>query len=437
MADGVSTTRRLLAARKAWAVVGIVALVGIGVIVAIANKDPRPADFDPPAVAWEEDPEWAGNPWVDAVRLSETLLTYATARGDYTDPDLIAAIGYVDAKANAWGRWMVLPDIDQNAHASQVTKIDIAADGNSAMVATCVWLGELETGYTRLGSATWWVRKLESGHYQAAPALTYGDTVNKGAETGHCEDVTVRKAAWAEPIDTEWLDGTPVSPLALKAYPSASADAYIMPTGYEEGSVPAATDLIWFDGNTQLRGVHPLFDAYLDSLVAQSWAEANNDYSAPEVVSALGYDRASQEAAHRLDSIEHDAPFTPRGRAELVQNAVAMALISVDEKSDGSIVASVCTAIPEYERRDITKNALVELTLRQNANGRVDVTPSHVREDQWRDAHPDGELTYPCDTAIRTFALWPAPIDTFKAHERATVLPRERAHYVELGVIDG
>lgn len=433
-----STKSRMMdIVRKPVVLVSAVLLAGTGAAIAIANKDPRPADFDPPAVAWEEDPEWVGNPWVDAVRLSETLLTYATARGDYTDPDLIAAIGYVDAKANAWGRWMVLPEIDQNAHASRVTKVDIAADGNSAMVATCVWLGELETGYTRLGSATWWVRKLESGHYQAAPALTYGDTVHKGAEADHCEDVTVRKATWTEPIRTDGVANTPVAPLALKAYPSAGTESYIAPLGYEEGTVPATTDLIWFDGNTQLRGVHPLFDAYLDSLIAQSWAEANNDYSAPEVVAALGYDRASQEAAEHLDRVKHDAPFKARGQAELVQNPVAMALISIDENTDGSIVAAVCTAIPEYERRDITKNALIELTIRHHTDGGVDVAPRQVREDQWRDAHPDSELEYPCDTAIRTFALWPAPIDTFKAHGRDTVPPRERSHYVDLGVIDG
>ena len=76
------------------------------------------------------------------------------------------------------------------------------------------------------------------------------------------------------------------------------------------------------------------------------------------------------------------------------------------------------------------------MTLRQNADGKVSVTPLQVPEDKWRDAHADSELEYPCATATRTFALWPAPIDTFKAHERDTVLPREREYYVDLGVID-
>ncbi len=437
MAERPITARMTDIVRKPVVLVSAVVLVASGVVIAIANKDPQPNDFDPPTVEWEEDAEWTGNPWVDAVRRSETLLAFALTKGDYTDPDLIAAVGYTDTKANAWGTWKTLPEVGTIAHASRVTSVDVAADGHTAKVSTCVWTGDLSTGDAMTASASWWVRQLETGHYQAAPALTYGDTVHRDGESAHCDNVTVRAAAWATPLEPDGLLRPAVEPLPFTTYRDLDADRYTLPVGYEPGTVPTGDDLIWFDGTTQLRGTHPLFDAYLDQYIAQSWAMANNDFSAPEVIAALGYDRAREEATAHLDAIASDAPFTARGRAELVQNPVALALVSVEEIADDAIVASICMAMPEYDRRDISKDALVELTLSPGVEGNVEVSQRHVSEDTWRESNEGAELDYPCHAAIRTFALWPEPIDTFASHERDTVMPRERSYYVDLGIIDG
>lgn len=423
-------------ARKGLVIAASVVLAtAIGATLVAVGSIPRPRDMHPPAVEWREDSQWAGNPWVEAVRRSEALLSYALANGDYSDPDLVAAVGYADAMLNATGLW-TLPDFDftRIAHYSRVMSVDVAPNGHVAYITMCVNGGSPELPAWAQG-VSWWVRQLEDGTYQAAPRLTYGHTYG-GAEGHECYSTLTRPAYWAEPVSGSDFTMTPREPVSADAYEHLGADDYVLPAGYERGTLPTAAELSWFDGNTTVRGVHPLFDEYLESYIALSWAAAHNDFSMPEVVGALGYQGATQGAQEHQELAEEDlAPYYPRGRAELAQNPVAIALVSVEEVSDTRIIASICRAFP-YEFRDIAHDALVVVTITRPAVGPLTWTDSFVTRDRWRDEHT-AEEPYPCSTATRTFAVWPEPIDTFASHKVDTVHPRERSYYVELGVIDG
>ncbi len=441
-----STTPRL-ARRTALAAASAIVLVGaVGVFTAITVDGSRPADFDLPAVQWEEDSRWDGNEWVEAVRRSESELSYAFVMGDFTDPDLIAAVGYVDAQTNAWDASLLrfssdpstlLAQTSRMAHFSTIESVDIAPDGNTAMVATCQALGESEAGEQSYGRTTWWVRRLVTGEVQAAPAMPTRHYTHNFFEDDPCARIDARAALWSDPLDPSATGRDSVRrPLSSGAYAQSvyAGQGQDSETARSETAVPHASDLTWFDGSSALRGVHPLFDDYLDAQVAQRWAQANNDYSAPEVVAALGYDQAVEQAQRHGNAVDGDTPWSTGGRAQLAQAPIGMVLLTVEEVSATAIRAHVCMADPQYDPRESGGRSLAMLDITTAPDGRIEWESAFTRSVDWVQEHPGED--YPCYNERRTFGLWPTPVDTYEAHDRSTVMPHEREYYVDLGVID-
>ena len=155
------------------------------------------ADGEPSGQFW--DTEWAA-----AYREATTQRALADAYGDYSDPDLIAAVGYdsalAGAESNADRRFGSVANQHRQydpqaiyAYFGTILSLTESADGKSAVVGACA--PRYEGSEIVPMAIDWLITKNTDGSFYAS--LQFGSTGNE------CHDAHVWIGAWAEAIDIE------------------------------------------------------------------------------------------------------------------------------------------------------------------------------------------------------------------------------------------
>lgn len=123
---------------KPTSLVGAIGLLTLGILVTACT----PAAVEEPTVTWadgEPSGEWESDPWVEAVRASDTALSIATVTRDYTSDDLArttapaaieAAAGLQRDEAEA-GRFFTYPG------PVPMIPVGVEEQGEQAVVTVC------------------------------------------------------------------------------------------------------------------------------------------------------------------------------------------------------------------------------------------------------------------------------------------------------------
>jgi hypothetical protein len=123
---------------KPTSLVGAIGLLTLGFLVTAC----APAVVEEPTVSWEDgEPsgEWESDPWVEAVRASDTALSIATVTRDYTSEDLARTTtpAAIDAAASVQrdeaeaGRFFTYPG------PVPMLPIEVEDQGDNALVTVC------------------------------------------------------------------------------------------------------------------------------------------------------------------------------------------------------------------------------------------------------------------------------------------------------------
>lgn len=178
------------------------------VVVALSGcSSPEATELPTPDVVWEEGAPtgsvWESE-WASAYMEAKIHLAAANAYGDYSDPALIAALGYdsVVAEASIAEDTRFEPDSSQRsfyerdatfAYRSTIVAIKESADGSSAHIQGCATTRQ---GNDLIGVAEdWTISKVGDGSYRA-------ERNPQGTAQG-CGDATLWVGTWAQPIDFE------------------------------------------------------------------------------------------------------------------------------------------------------------------------------------------------------------------------------------------
>ncbi|WP_226264641.1 hypothetical protein [Demequina sp. TTPB684] len=185
----------------------------------LAGCSPSASDLEPPDIVWPggipsgplEDSEWG-----QAYRNAEIQLSTAQAFGDFSDPDLIAAVGYDYADTAAWASSIAEFDIasesqesidSYTAFASKGVIIDILEqpDGQSAEVLVCGGWNSTATGVRTLLYA-WTLTREANGSITAGYQI--GDVGHYEDDPGgpRCRHEVSQPGLWVEPFDPKDID---------------------------------------------------------------------------------------------------------------------------------------------------------------------------------------------------------------------------------------
>jgi len=178
----------------------------------LAACSPSASNLKTPNIIWPdgapsgplEDSDWG-----QAYRHIEIELSTAQAFGDFSDPDLIAAVGYdlAERYANNWSAFGFDPETtDRNqieaittyASKSIIADIEEQTDGRSAEVSVCGgWFTTID-GADHL-IYEWEFARSDDGH------ITVTDVwLNTDRET--CSVLVPQPGLWAEPFDSADID---------------------------------------------------------------------------------------------------------------------------------------------------------------------------------------------------------------------------------------
>jgi len=185
-------------------------VVLVGVMALAGCSSPEASNLPTPAAVWGDGeptgPEW-NSEWATAYKEAVIQLSAARAYGDFSDPDLIAALGYDEAQVKAMTS--AEDRFEQNsseysfyeldgtfAFWGGVVEVDESADGTSATVYACE---PSIRGGTELVPAvdTAVVTRTAGG------GLNVDSNAHEGVHPNNCADATIWVAKWAEPIDID------------------------------------------------------------------------------------------------------------------------------------------------------------------------------------------------------------------------------------------
>lgn len=409
-----------------------------------------PSHFNTTAAQWSEEAQWEGNEWVMAVRNSEAQLATAWVRADFTDPELIAAIGYEDAETNAHyasttrfnPQWLTssefteLRTIDvmaQYAHASRIMSVDVAESGQLARVSTCTLMGTSTDG-EKVRSASWWAWRTSDGALQAAPVWpsAFGDS--SGQDGFDCWTTQVDRVPWTTPrkIDDVARD-TVRAPLARSAYgldelepPSASGDTQ---------PLSPAPDVVWLHAVDEPAVTGPLVDRFIDTYIEQSWAIAHRDFTSPKLVEEIGYEDTVKLAESFANGQWQDGYAHARNSAETIHTAYRARLLKAEPLADGALSLWMCNPWPLSDSQSLDTGDITRVVVRERDDGTLALTWEFGDSAAMREAPM--ALDHTCMDANATFAVWPHAVDTHTANTQPVRLPLDRDYYDQMEDIEG
>jgi len=181
-----------------------------------SHESEEASDLTIPEVVWvggePTGPEWQSE-WAAAYLTARTQRVAARAYGDFSDPDLVAALSY----DRAWGEASAArderfdPSSDQRpffeldgvyAYWGAITRIDEAADGDSAILYTCYAVRDNDGELTPYPT-DYEITRHDDGTYAVDrnDGLENADSTYKAAEA--CTDAKIWVAKWATPIDID------------------------------------------------------------------------------------------------------------------------------------------------------------------------------------------------------------------------------------------
>ncbi|WP_291379898.1 hypothetical protein [Demequina sp.] len=198
----------------------------------LAGCSASASDLEPPDIVWPdgmpsgplEDSQWG-----QAYRNAEIQLSTAQAFGDFSDPDLIAAVGYDYADRAAWASSIAEFDIDTasqesidsyTAFASKGVIIDILEqpDGQSAEVLVCGGWNSSATGVRTL-LYVWTLTRKANGSITADYQIGDVDHYEDDPGGPRCRHEVSQPGLWVEPFDPEDIDLTDIkAPLPRDYY---------------------------------------------------------------------------------------------------------------------------------------------------------------------------------------------------------------------------
>ncbi len=202
----------------------VISLLAISLAFLLAGCSESASHLEERSVVWPdgkpsgplEDSEWG-----QVYRHAEIEMSLATGNGDFSDPDLIAAVGYDLAHEVAWASRALDPQLESarpdrvlryTSYASigTIIKIEEHPDTNSATVVVCGGWG-LGLNGARSGLYTWTFARTPSGAIEAFDEFT--------SDWETCSSVVPRLGLWAEPFDVADFDHTKVKmPLPREYY---------------------------------------------------------------------------------------------------------------------------------------------------------------------------------------------------------------------------
>jgi len=188
-----------------------VAGLALGALAALAlagcAKSAEASSLPTPAVVWEKGeptgPEW-GSEWATAYKEAVIQLSAARAYADFSDPDLVAALGYDEAQVAATDAARDRFDSKSEGYAFEklrgtyafwggIVKVDESADGSSATVYGCEAAIRSHVGLVPTPDTAVVTRTSDGGF-----AVEWASDLN---HPNTCNAATIWVATWAAPID--------------------------------------------------------------------------------------------------------------------------------------------------------------------------------------------------------------------------------------------
>ena len=172
---------------------------------------------------------------------------------------------------------------------------------------------------------------------------------------------------------------------------------------------------------------------YRAQRLAEAAAYAYGDYSDPDLIAIIGYDRAVELAEWNQEhSPPHtfiDADGTYRDDAPVRTRPQWEAVIEVVEHGDGSSATVVTCQSSWFGKNSESTHPCQRVVLTRNADGILSSqVPPGMSDSDFADITPP-----PFDEFPRGY--WVEPIDAPTLPDRIK-MPLERAYYVEVGAID-
>jgi hypothetical protein len=202
----------------------VAALGAVALSLLLSSCSQTASDLDRPETVWPE-----GKPsstledseWGQVYRRAEFELSLARAHGDFSDPDLIAAIGYDLADRVARGSRNYEPDLSSGnqkviesyttyAHTSTLVTIEEGPGADSATGVACGgWDGVPEDAQSL--TYTWTFTRSPSDFLTASYRV--------GSDIKVCGDIELQPGLWKEPFDPANIDPDSVKmPLPREYY---------------------------------------------------------------------------------------------------------------------------------------------------------------------------------------------------------------------------
>ena len=191
-------------ARRAGISLALVTLTALA--LAGCAKSAEASSLPTPAVVWEKgEPtgaEWDSE-WATAYRDAEIQLSAANVFADFSDPDLVEAVGYdqaeAEARTTAKNRFESRREFYeyQGTYAfwGAIVGVDEAADGQSAWVSACYYAPGRDDRVDSYVASALVTRNADGSHSF--------DRDTARAHPGGCEDAKKWVARWATPIDID------------------------------------------------------------------------------------------------------------------------------------------------------------------------------------------------------------------------------------------